>query len=228
MSYTLSVTHPSSLLSCDIFPPILLNKEYKYEVGLLSFTAYNSIPNVDESNNKLHYDNGKILTLPTGNYELKDITEYIKTELNKEDIYFGIFANNNTLKILVKSSVDLDFSKDNSIGSLLGFNKRYLKSKSQHYADNIVDIMRVSSIDIQSNISSGAYVNGSPSHSLHMFAPKVAPGYKIIEIPNDVIYLPVDVSVVENLTLKICDQHGKLINFRGEEITVRLHIRKVV
>jgi hypothetical protein len=166
MSFTLSVTHPSSLLSCDIFPPLLLNKKYKYEVGLLSFTTYNFIPNVDESNNKLYYDGKKVLILPTGNYELKDLTEYIKTELIKENIYFGIFANNNTLKILVKSSVDLDFTKENSIGSLLEFNRRFLKAESQNYADHIVDIMKVNSIDINNNNNIDLYcINKHRVHS---------------------------------------------------------------
>lgn len=225
MSFTLTVSQASSVLSSDIFPPLLLNTS-KYEIGLLSFSAYYSVPNVDETNNKLYYENGKFLTVPVGNYELSDLTEYIKEELKKENIYFNIFANNNTFKIMLRSSVDIDFSQPNSLGSLLGFEKRYLKGKLSHYADTIVDIMKVNTIDIQSNISSGSYINGVPSHSLHMFAPKVAPGFKIIEIPSDIIYLPVDVSVVDKLSLKICDQNGDLVNFRGEEITIRLHIRK--
>lgn len=228
MSFTLTVSQPSSVISCNVFPPLALNDGNRYEVGLLSFCAYFSVPNVDESNNKLHYSGSKILELPTGSYELKDITSYIKSELLKEKITFNVFANNNTLKVFIKCSVDVDFSQPGSIGSLLGFNKKVLKASTPHYADSIVDIMKINTLDIQSNISSGSYINGVPSHSLHSFAPKVAPGFKIIEAPHNIIYLPVDVTIVDHLCLKICDQDGKLVNFRGEVITIRLHIRKAL
>jgi hypothetical protein len=226
MSFTLTVSEASSVLSCDIFPPLPLNDGAKYEVGLLSFCAYYSVPNIDSSNNKFHYGEDKSITLPVGSYELNDITLYLKRELEKDNISFAMFANNNTLKVLIKCSQSIDFSQPNSIASLLGFNQSKLLANTPYYADNIVDIIKVNTIDIQSNISSGAYINGVPSHSLHMFAPKVAPGFKIIEAPHNIIYLPVDVTIVDKISLKICDQHGNLVNFRGEEITIRLHIRR--
>jgi hypothetical protein len=228
MSFTLTVSQPSSVISCDIFPSLPLNDGNKYEVGLLSFCAYYSVPNIDANNNQFHYGNGKVLTLPVGSYELNDIAVLLKTELKKENIIFKILANNNTLEVILKCSVEIDFSKPNSIASLLGYDSIILAANKDHYADRIVDIIKVNAIDIQSNISSGAYINGVPSHSLHMFAPKVAPGFKIIEAPHNIIYLPVDVTVIDRLTLKICDQKGNLVNFRGEEITIRLHIRKAL
>lgn len=226
MSFTFTVSQRSNVLSCAIYPPLPLNDGGRYEVGLLSFCAYYSVPNIDESNNNFHYSDGKVLTLPVGSYELKDIATYIRAELKAENIVFGVYANNNTMKILIKCSVDIDFTQPNSIGSLLGFDKIILKASRSHYATNIVDIMKVNTLDIQCNISSGAYINGIPSHSLHMFAPKVAPGFKIVEAPHNVIYLPVDVTMLDTLSLKICDEHGNLVNFRGEEITIRLHIRR--
>jgi hypothetical protein len=226
MSYTLTVSKRSSVIDCDIFPPLPLNDGFRYEVGLLSFSAYYSVPNVDEDNNQFHYGEGKRIVLPVGSYELSDVAAYLREELKKEDITFTILANNNTLQLLIKCSVVIDFTQPNSIGSLLGFNKTVLAANEAHYAENMVDIIKLNTIDIQSNISSGAYINGVPSHSLHMFAPKVAPGFKIIEAPHNIIYLPVDVTVIDKLALKICDQNGHLVNFRGEEITIRLHIRR--
>lgn len=228
MSFTFTVSQRSSNLSCDIYPPLPLNDGDKYEVGLLSFSAYFSVPNVDEKNNRFHYGDGNVLYLPVGNYELKDIARYLKVELFKEGIEFIMFANNNTLKISLRSSVQIDFSQPHSIGSLLGFEKKFLKANEAHYAENIVDIMNVNTIDIQCDLSSGAYINGVPSHSLHSFPPKVAPGFKIVEVPQNIIYLPINVSVVNKVLIKICDQNGNLVNFRGEEITIRLHIRKAL
>jgi hypothetical protein len=228
MSYTLTVSQASSVLSCNIYPPLPLNDGNKYEVGLLSFCSYFSVPNVDEKNNRFHFGNGKVLILPVGSYELKDISTFLRQELGKHGVTLAVFANNNTLKILLKSSAQIDFTQPYSIGSLLGYDKKILKANEHHYADRIVDIMNVNTLDIQCNLSRGAYINGVPSHSLHSFPPRVAPGFKIVEVPQNIIYLPVDVSIVDNILLKICDQHGELVNFRGEEITIRLHIRKAL
>jgi hypothetical protein len=96
-----------------------------------------------------------------------------------------------------------------------------------HKSDLVVDIFSVNLIDIRSNISRGSFLNGKACHSLHAFSIKVGPGFKIHEVPHDVIYMPVDVSVLDNIHVKIVDQDGNLINFREELITLRLHIRKV-
>jgi hypothetical protein len=85
----------------------------------------------------------------------------------------------------------------------------------------------VNIIDVQSDVSSGSYNNGELSHSLYSFSPKGRAGFKIHEVPNDVIYMPLDVSMLQNVTLKIVDQDGNLINFHGELVTVRLHIKRV-
>lgn len=226
MSLTLTLSQPSNILSADFFPPIILEENVKYEIGLLSFDSYNTIPNIDDSNNKIHINSGDVITIPSGNYEINDIAVYVEKKFSEFGETFILQANNNTLTLSVKSSVDIDFTSKDSIGSLLGFNKRVLKKGITHAADRMVDIMRVHTIDITSNISRGAYVNGRPSHSLHMFSPKAGPGFKIREKPNDVIYLPIDGTIIENITLKIYDQDGNLVNFRGELITIRLHLRK--
>ena len=64
-------------------------------------------------------------------------------------------------------------------------------------------------------------------HMIHEFFPAVPPGYKIIEIPSQVIYLPVTVKSIDHLQLRIVDQKVDLIYFRGETITIRLHIKEV-
>jgi len=55
----------------------------------------------------------------------------------------------------------------------------------------------------------------------------VPPGYRIIQTPN-VIYLPVKVKRIETLKLRIIDQNNDLVDFRGEEIVVRLHLKSVL
>ena len=68
-------------------------------------------------------------------------------------------------------------------------------------------------------------MNNSPAHILYEFALDVPSGYKLDVIPKSLIYLPVNVKEITSLTVWIVDQEGRLINFRGEEITLRLHLR---
>ncbi|KYN12121.1 hypothetical protein ALC57_15714, partial [Trachymyrmex cornetzi] len=50
-----------------------------YELGLAIFETYNTIPNVNESNNKFYFakDDAEI-TIPKGSYEVRDISEFLK------------------------------------------------------------------------------------------------------------------------------------------------------
>jgi hypothetical protein len=52
-------------------------------------------------------------------------------------------------------------------------------------------------------------------------------GYKIIESPSNVIYLPINTKQLDEIIIKITDQDGNLVNFREEVITVRLHLRRI-
>jgi hypothetical protein len=190
---------------------------------LIHITPYQT----DQHNNILHLEDGNIIEIPTGTYEIEDIKRFLKSEFGKYKYLLMFNSNENTLKVSNKSSVGIDFTQPNAIGSLLGFSKRKREMNVTYFSDNLVDIFKVNIIDVQSNVSSGSYNNGELSHSIYSFSPKERAGFKIHEVPNDVIYMPLDVSMLQNVTLKIVDQDGNLINFRGELVTVRLHIKRV-
>lgn len=228
MSFTITLTGRESILSANHFPPLHLDDEW--EMALLSFETFHSIPNVDEYNNTLQYIRDdvhkKSIIIPTGTYELSDINDYVKSNL-PEDVMFELTANKNTLKSELISSEIISFNCNNSIGPLLGFGRDTLENKNQKYiSSEIVDIFSVNAILVDCNIVTGAYTNGKLVHTLHEFFPQVAPGYKIVEVPNNLIYMPVTTKTVDNITLQVTDQNGRLINFRKEEITVRLHLKK--
>lgn len=224
MSITLTLNGDSSVLTADYFPPLELNG--KYVCGLIDFQTYNSIPNIDEENN-LFYIADKTFKIPEGSYEISDIEDYLRKELKSANYQaaFILKANNNTLKSEITSTERIFFDKDNTIGPLLGFSKRELKANATHVSDLPVNIIQVNAIHIDCNIIHGSFINGQRAHTIHEFSPNVAPGYKIVEVPKNVIYLPVNVKRISSLTLEVCDQDGKLINFRGETITVRLHLK---
>ena len=53
-------------------------------IGLINFSTYNSIPNIDKSNNAFCYkDNStyKTIYLPEGNYEIDNINNFLQLQL---------------------------------------------------------------------------------------------------------------------------------------------------
>ena len=88
-------------------------------------------------------------------------------------------------------------------------------------------IIRVNSLRIECNVTTGAYINDRNVHTIHKFFPIVPPEYKVVEVPSHVIYLPVAVKTIDHIQLRIVDQDGNLVNFRGETITRRLHIKSL-
>jgi hypothetical protein len=208
------------LLTNNLFPPIVLEGEW--EIGLVNLCTYNSIPNIEHGvNNLFHYAN-KVLEIPEGSYEIDDIKRY----LHDNGVAVKINANKNTLKCEILFDKVIDFSKPGSIGPLLGFDRVVLKPNVRHHSHNQVDINRVNSIRVECSIARGSYLNGKEGHTIHEFFPKVPPGFKIVEAPPTIIYVPINTNRISSITVQLFDQDGRAINFRGETITVRLHLRR--
>ena len=224
-SLTLTLSGASSTLEAQYFPPIELSPNKNYVLGLVELLTFNSIPNIDSNNNKF-YVAGQVVSLPVGSYEIEDIDKILRRKLARDDITINLKPNNNTLRCSIKCSLPIDFRPDNSLGSLLGFTKRVLEPNVVHHSDLPVTILKINALRVECNITSGAYINNQKVHTIHEFFPAVPPGYKIIEVPSHIIYLPITVKRIDHLHVRIVDQDGDLVNFRGEVITIRLHIRQ--
>lgn len=226
MLRTLTLSGKKSILTSNYTPPIELGDD-DYECCLIDFQSYNSIPNVDSDNNLFHIGDD-VIEIPIGSYELQDIVDFItiKYKLLRSNKVVEIEANNNTLQIEITSSHDsIFFNKNRSIAKLFGFGERILDPGKKHISNLPVNIIKVNVLQLHCNIITGSFMNDSPAHILHEFALDVPPGYKLAERPRNLIYLPVNVREISRLEIRILDQEGRLINFRGEEITLRIHLR---
>ena len=95
-----------------------------------------------------------------------------------------------------------------------------------HESENVVDILRINSILVNIDITSGSYINGATKNTIYSFFPDVSPGYKIIESPVNLVYLPITLDTIDSLNVYITDQDDHLLNLRNEKLTIRFHIRE--
>jgi hypothetical protein len=80
---------------------------------------------------------------------------------------------------------------------------------------------------VELGIINGSCVNGSRKPVIYSFFPNVSPGYKIVETPRNLVYLPVNTDEISEVHVRLTDQDGKLLNLRAETVTMRFHMREV-
>ena len=183
-------------------------------------------------------DNGNSwvkIKIPEGSYEIDDINNTIQHETEKrghhdpmnEDYYINITTNFNTLKsvLILEKDYQEDFNHQNSLAKVLGFTgAKY--TGGFHESENVVNILSINSILVNIDIISGSYVNETTKNTIYSFFPKVSSGYKIIESPVNLVYLPITLNTIDSLAVSITDQDDHLLNLRNEKLTMRFHIKE--
>lgn len=232
-SITLTLTGNTSSLNSHFYPEIELDERYSYSACLLDFYTFNSIPNINETNNSLVYsnDDGKTFerfTLPTGSYEIDKILELLAAEFKARLVKINISIDKTTMKCSMHLSKDciLSFTAKDNIGSVLGFAPHLYSPMSNHIAKKVINIQSNDNLRVNCDLITGSYHNGTSTHTIYEFTPSVDPGYKIIEQPKHLIYLPIVRHRINTINISILDQAGKLVDFRGEDITCRIHIKR--
>ena len=139
-----------------------------------------------------------------------------------------ISANTNTLKseMFLKNNYEVDFRKDKSMNSLLGLHSN-LYTLGFHESENMVNILTINSILVNIDIISGSYVNGSTQPTIYSFFFRCLPGYKIIENPHNLLYLPLTEDTIHSITIWLTDQNGDELNLRGQNLSMRFHLREI-
>ena len=238
-SFRIIVSGNKSSFNTRFNPKLELDRDKVYEIVLVNLETYYSFPNIDETNNVFVYspDNGNswVKIKIDLSYEIDDINNTIKHEMEKrghhdsinEDYYINISANSNTLKsiLILEKDYQVDFNHQTSLAKVLGFTgTKY--TEGFHESENVVIILRIDSILVNIDIISGSYVNGTTKSTIYSYFPKVSPGYKIIESPVNLVYLPLTLDTIDRLTVSITNQDDHLLNLRNEKLTIRFHIRE--
>ena len=145
---------------------------------------------------------------------------------SNDKVYIEMSANTNTLKseMIFKDNCEVDFRRYNSINSLLGFHSKIYTSGFNE-SENMVNILIINSILVNIHIISGSYVNGTTQPTIYSFFPDVFPGYKFIENPQNLLYLPITSDTIHSIAIRLTDQNGNELNIRGENLSMRFHQR---
>ena len=239
-SFQVIVSGDQSNFNTLFNPKIELDREKVYEIALVNLETYYSFPNIDDSNNIFVYshDQGQTWTkikIPIGSYEIDGINNYLRFEMERvghydevnNESYINIAANSNTLKsiLIIGQGYQVDFNQANNISKVLGFTgTKY--GEGFHESEKPVNILSINSILVNIDIIEGSYVNGKTKNTIYSFFPDVSPGFKIIESPVNLVYLPLLTDTIQNLNLTITDQDENILNLRGEKLTARFHIRE--
>ncbi len=212
-----------------------------YEIALLRLEMFYSFPNINSSNNsiRISIDSGKNwldIQIPTGCYDIEGINDALQRLLPEKSNdgkvkvpYVVLSSNKNTLKCVLeitKDSTIVDFEIDNSIRSVLGFEAKKYKGGQRYESENKVNILSVNSILVHCDVINPSCVNGMLAPVIYNFSPNVSPAERIISQPQHIIYVPLTMSVIPSMTVWITDQNGKILDLRGEELTITFHIRK--
>ena len=118
----------------------------------------------------------------------------------------------------------VDFRRYKSINSLLGFHSK-LYTSGFNESENMVNILTINSILFDIDIS-GSYVNGSIQPTIYSFITNVSPGFKIIENPHNLLYLPITADIIHSISIWLTDPNENDLNLRGENLSMRFHLRE--
>ena len=118
--------------------------------------------------------------------------------------------------MIINNNCEVDFRRYNFINSLLGFDSK-LYTSGFNESENMVNILTINSILVNIDIISGSYLNGSTQPTIYSFFPDVSPGYKIIENPHNLLYLPLTSYTTQSITFLLTDQNGNELKLTRRE-----------
>jgi len=252
MAFQISIHRRHSDIDLIYHEPILLHKNY--EVALQTFVTYNSIPNVSEAlrNNKLHVfleinlgmkDQETLsavipieeqeplsIVIPDGTYKLKDLIHLIMDDPLASTANLSLALNKNTMKVHIScKNAMIDFTQEDSLGQLLGFSKKRKIWSREEYSDLLIDINPINTIRVQCNlVKSNIHDLDRNDHTIYEFPLDVDPGERIVERPSNLLYYGINTDAIHELNIRVTDQSGNLIDFRGERVTLILSFRPVL
>ena len=223
--------------------PLQTNNE-QFKIAIMFLSAYNGIFNVIDSNNKIYFtksitddDHYILITILPGAYEIEALNDENKRIIiddgyfNEENYPFVIKPIFSTIGSIIEISNEesaISFKPSDSIGSLLGFNKRTIYEE-YNLSDNPVDILSFDNIFIECDIARGMVFKGKQTGIIFNFTMDVSPGYNYIHKFRGRIqsYMMESKDIISSICFKIKNENDDLVSFNGQLVTFRLSIKEI-
>ena len=118
----------------------------------------------------------------------------------------------------LSASVAVDFTHPYSINTILGFDSGLYGGPTavKYISRHDIDILSVNSIYVNWDLITNSYINGVPAPVIYSFFPNVAPGYKVVEKPYNFIYLPLNKTFINSVTVWLTDEKNNILNFKDQ------------
>ncbi|KAF0706399.1 Uncharacterized protein FWK35_00034574, partial [Aphis craccivora] len=166
-------------------------------------------------------------------YVIKNTKNQILTQIDDFNNVIDYFGVKSVKKITFDIGIDqIDFRKtiisngticfnvENSIGPLLGFEKKNYEPRMQcidgYRSQKVTNLNSINSIKVTCNIARGSFNNHMSSHSIYEFSAGENIGSKLIQIPNNLIYYKLNKTNIDSITIQLVDQDHNPINNLGQ------------
>lgn len=228
MAFQISITDSDSNIHRHYHEGIDLVGEY--EIGLKSLVICHNVPNITKSNNSLtlipptNTTPNVELQIPTGSYTLDDIQNTIQSI--EPDANWLSVLDENTFKVKLRSSWDIDFREKNSLARLLGFKNQILVAEKVHQSERMPELYSINMIKVKCNLIKSNFQDLTGNdNTIFEFPLTYTKGEKIVERPINISYYRIFTETIHDLSLRIVDQHNRLIDFHNNKICVTLDFR---
>jgi hypothetical protein len=195
--------------------------------AILPYTFYN----INENNNKLRYaltSNFIIETIviPVGNYTIKDIVNYLNSEMTNFMVSYDKLYNKLTFTNL--STTDFKFFPTSTLYDVLGFTKgiTFISNNGILYSVNGVNLNTVHYVNIKLNINTNnvAKYNINDRNIICSIPVNVSPYGVICYINDNNFRVNTFKNNISEVVVEFTDQNGYNINFNGVQWSLVLQL----
>lgn len=192
---------------------------------LLSFTFTNNIFNINDTNNKVYWNENsidKISTLTNGFYEATDLNSHISTILNQDGsgTITSSFNDINS-KFTITNTLNMYFTfgsnTTNSASKLLGFNDTDGSASTSITSDNCIDLNTYKNIWIDLTQNNNRNINGIDYFNTSLFITGLGNYGEIMRyIKNDYFDQYIKLQNTKLLELSFHDNNHKDIELNSD------------
>jgi hypothetical protein len=238
--FTLQLTSTESTFEYS-FPHEFLDKNY--EIGLVKLDGTLKISkkiNINYTNDKFCYlinefdqnnntvNEEKIINIPNGKYDFNELIIAINGLLKKDKNFFKARLKDNKAIIdITKSAYSIDFSRQNTLANVFGFNNKILTFGKNVSKDHF-NSKAINYIFIWCNLIDDSYVNNRKINSIYRFRlnnDEINKQNLLIGIESRQIIYHKVTSRPNKIILKLVDINNNLIEFDNTNLFTYITIR---